>query len=55
MEFRNSWSSRRLYADTDHSQSRNIKIKTIKKLAWRIDEPVFVEGKFNVKKENIPK
>ena len=55
MDFRHSCSSRRLYTDIDHSQSRNIKIKHIKKWAWRIDEPVFVEGKFKVKKENIPK
>ncbi len=42
-------------SDTDHSQSRHIRIKPIKKWAWGIDEPGFVEGKFKVKKENIPK
>ena len=42
-------------SDTDHPQSRYIRIKPIKKWAWGIDEPVFVEGKFNVKKESIQK
>jgi pyridoxamine 5'-phosphate oxidase family protein len=41
-------------SDTDHSQSLYIRIKPIKKWSWGIDEPVFVEGKFNVKKESIP-
>jgi pyridoxamine 5'-phosphate oxidase family protein len=42
-------------SDTDHPQSRYIRIKPIKKWAWGIDEPVFVEGKFNVKKESLQK
>jgi pyridoxamine 5'-phosphate oxidase family protein len=40
-------------SDKDRSQSLYIRIKPIKKWAWGIDEPVFVEGKFNVKKESI--
>jgi pyridoxamine 5'-phosphate oxidase family protein len=40
-------------SDTDHPQSRYIRIKPIKKWSWGIDEPVFVEGKFNVKKESL--
>ena len=35
---------------TDHPQSRYIRIKPTKKWSWGIDEPVFVQGKFNVKK-----
>lgn len=42
-------------SDTDHPQSRYIRIKPIKKWAWGIDEPVFVEGKFDVKKVSISK
>jgi pyridoxamine 5'-phosphate oxidase family protein len=37
-------------SNTNHPQSRYIRIKPIKKWGWGIDEPVFVEGKFNVKK-----
>ena len=37
-------------SNTDHPQSRYIRIKPTKKWGWGIDEPVFVEGKFNVKK-----
>lgn len=37
-------------SDTDNPQSRYIRIKPTKKWSWGIDEPVFVEGKFNVKK-----
>ena len=37
-------------SNTDHPQSRYIRIKPTKKWSWGIDEPVFVEGKFNVKK-----
>jgi pyridoxamine 5'-phosphate oxidase family protein len=33
-----------------HPQSRYIRIKPTKKWSWGIDEPVFVQGKFNVKK-----
>ena len=40
-------------SNTNHPQSRYIRIKPIKKWSWGIDEPVFVEGKFNVKKSNI--
>jgi pyridoxamine 5'-phosphate oxidase family protein len=42
-------------SDSDHPQSRYIRIRPIKKWAWGIDEPVFVEGKFNVKKASIQK
>jgi pyridoxamine 5'-phosphate oxidase family protein len=34
----------------DPSQSHYLRIKPLKKWSWGIDEPVFVEGKFNVKK-----
>lgn len=37
-------------SNTNHPQSRYIRIRTTKKWSWGIDEPVFVEGKFNVKK-----
>lgn len=37
-------------SNTDHPQSRYIRIKPTKKWGWGIDEPVFVDGKFNVKK-----
>ena len=37
-------------SNTDHPQSRYIRIKPSKKWGWGIDEPVFVDGKFNVKK-----
>ena len=37
-------------SNTDHPQSRHIRIKPAKKWSCGIDEPVFVEGKFNVKK-----
>ncbi|MGD9532439.1 MAG: PPOX class F420-dependent oxidoreductase [Candidatus Nitrosocosmicus sp.] len=37
-------------SNTDHPQSKYIRIRPTKKWAWGIDEPVFVEGKFNVKK-----
>ena len=37
-------------SNTKHPQSTYIRIKPIKKWGWGIDEPVFVEGKFNVKK-----
>ncbi|WP_458720353.1 PPOX class F420-dependent oxidoreductase [Candidatus Nitrosocosmicus sp. R] len=37
-------------SNTDHPQSRYIRIRPTKKWGWGIDEPVFVEGKFNVKK-----
>ena len=40
-------------SNTNHPQSRYIRIKPIKKWSWGIDEPVFVNGKFNVKKSNI--
>ena len=36
--------------NTNHPQSRYIRIQPMKKWGWGIDEPVFVEGKFNVKK-----
>ena len=31
-------------SNTDHPQSRYIRIKPTKKWGWGIDEPVFVEG-----------
>ena len=37
-------------SNTDHPQSRYIRIRPTKKWSWGIDEPVFVQGKFNVKK-----
>ena len=37
-------------SNTDHPQSRYIRIRPTKKWGWGIDEPVFVDGKFNVKK-----
>jgi len=40
---------------TDHPNSHYIRITPIKKWSWGIDEPVFVEGKFNVKKVSVPK
>ena len=38
-------------SNTDHPQIQYIRIKPVKKWAWGIEQPVFVEGKFNVKKE----
>ena len=40
-------------SNSDHPQPRYIRIKPTKKWSWGIDEPVFVEGKFNVKKVNF--
>jgi pyridoxamine 5'-phosphate oxidase family protein len=37
-------------SNTNQPQSTYIRIKPAKKLGWGIDEPVFVEVKFNVKK-----
>ena len=37
-------------SNANHTQSRYIRIRPTKKWSWGIDEPVFVEGKFNVKK-----
>ena len=39
-------------SNTDHPQSRYIRIRPTKKWSWGIEEPVFVEGKFNVKKSS---
>jgi len=39
-------------SNTNHPQSRYIRIKPAKKWSWGIEEPVFVEGKFNVKKSS---
>ena len=39
-------------SNTDHPQARYIRIKPTKKWSWGIDEPVFVEGKFNVNKSS---
>ncbi|WP_458745313.1 PPOX class F420-dependent oxidoreductase [Candidatus Nitrosocosmicus sp. T] len=39
-------------SNTDHPQSRYIRIRPTRKWSWGIDEPVFVEGKFNVKKSS---
>lgn len=36
--------------NTDHSNSHYIRITPKKKWSWGIDEPVFVQGKFNVKR-----
>ena len=38
-------------SDTDHPQSLQLRIKPMEKWIWGIDEPVFVEGKFNLKKD----
>jgi pyridoxamine 5'-phosphate oxidase family protein len=35
---------------TSHSEAIYIRIKPKKKWSWGIDEPVFLEGKFNVKR-----
>jgi pyridoxamine 5'-phosphate oxidase family protein len=35
---------------TGHSEAQYIRIKPMKKWGWGIDEPVFVEGRFNVKR-----
>jgi pyridoxamine 5'-phosphate oxidase family protein len=39
-------------SNTNHPQSRYIRIKLIKKWSWGIEEPVFVEGKINVNKSS---
>ena len=36
--------------NTDHSNSHYIRITPKKKWSWGVEEPVFVQGKFNVKK-----
>ena len=36
--------------ETGHSNNQYIRITPYKKWSWGIEEPVFVEGKFNVKK-----
>ena len=38
--------------NTDHPNSQYIKINPKKKWSWGVEEPVFVQGKFNVKKAN---
>jgi pyridoxamine 5'-phosphate oxidase family protein len=38
---------------TGHANPRYIRIKPDKKWSWGIEEPVFVEGRFNVKRANI--
>jgi pyridoxamine 5'-phosphate oxidase family protein len=35
---------------TGHSSPQYIRISPKKKWSWGIDEPIFVEGRFNVKK-----
>jgi pyridoxamine 5'-phosphate oxidase family protein len=35
---------------TGHSEHHYIRIRPIKKWSWGIDEPVFADGKFNVKR-----
>jgi pyridoxamine 5'-phosphate oxidase family protein len=35
---------------TGHSEHHYIRIRPIKKWSWGIDEPVFTDGKFNVKR-----
>ncbi len=42
-------------SNTNHPQSRYIRIKPTTKWSWGIEEPVFVKGKFNVNKANISK
>jgi pyridoxamine 5'-phosphate oxidase family protein len=37
-------------AQTDHPSATYLRIKPIKKWSWGIEGPVFVEGKFNVKR-----
>ena len=36
--------------DTDHSSPQYIRVSPKKKWSWGVEEPVFLEGKFNVKK-----
>ena len=38
--------------NTDHSNPQYIRISPNKKWSWGVEEPVFVQGKFNVKKAN---
>lgn len=38
---------------TGHTSHTYIRIKPKRKWSWGIDEPVFVEGKFNVKKAKV--
>jgi pyridoxamine 5'-phosphate oxidase family protein len=37
-------------ARTDHPSATYLRIKPIKKWSWGIEGPVFVQGKFNVKR-----
>jgi hypothetical protein len=39
-------------AQTDHPSATYIRIKPLKKWSWGIEEPVFLEGRFNVKKSS---
>ena len=43
-------SSERIQETAPRPQADYIRIKPEKKWSWGIDEPVFVEGRFNVKK-----
>jgi pyridoxamine 5'-phosphate oxidase family protein len=36
--------------NTDHPNPQYIRINPKKKWSWGVEEPVFVQGKFNVKK-----
>ena len=36
--------------NTNHPQAKYIRIKPYKKWSWGIEEPVFKDGKFNVKR-----
>jgi pyridoxamine 5'-phosphate oxidase family protein len=38
--------------NTDHPNPQYIRISPNKKWSWGVEEPVFVQGKFNVKKAN---
>jgi pyridoxamine 5'-phosphate oxidase family protein len=38
---------------TDHSNPQYIRISPKKKWSWGIEEPVFIEGRFNLKRAKI--
>lgn len=38
--------------NTDHPNPQYIRVSPKKKWSWGVEEPVFVQGKFNVKKAN---
>ena len=38
--------------NTDHPNPQYIRVSPKKKWSWGLEEPVFIQGKFNVKKAN---